>query len=50
MLGLRSFASDAITIRVVELMRRIRKGRFDVRALTAHGQNPSEIWAAVLAA
>ena len=36
--------------RGVELMHRIRKGQFDVHALTTQGQTPSEIWAAVLAA
>jgi len=50
MLGLKSFASAATTIRGVELMHRIRKGQFDVGALTTQGQTPSEIWAAVLAA
>jgi transposase-like protein len=50
MLGLKSFASAAITIRGVELMHRIRKGQFDLRALGTQGQTPSEIWAAVLAA
>ena len=50
MLGLKSFASAAITIRGVELMHRIRKGQFDLRAVTAQGQTTPEIWAAVLAA
>jgi transposase-like protein len=50
MLGLKSFASAAITIREMELMHRIRKGQFDLRALGTQGQTPSEIWAAVLAA
>ena len=50
MLGLKSCASAATTIRGVELMHRIRKGQFDVGALTTQGQTPSEIWAAVLAA
>jgi transposase-like protein len=50
MLGLKSFASAAVTIRGVELMHRIRKGQFDLRALGTQGQTPSEIWAAVLAA
>lgn len=50
MLGLKSFDSATITIRGVELMHRIRKGQFDLRALAAQGQTPSEIWAAVLAA
>ena len=49
MLGLKSFASAANTIRGVELMHRIRKGQFDLRTLTAQGKNPSKIWAAVLA-
>jgi len=50
MLGLKSFASAVTTIRAVELMHRIRKGQFDVRALGTQRQTPSEIWAAVLAA
>ncbi len=50
MLGLKSLASAAITIRGVELMHRIRKGQFDLRALATQGKTPSEIWAAVLAA
>jgi hypothetical protein len=44
MLGLKSFASAAITIRGVELMHRIRKGQFDLRALGTQGQTPSDIW------
>jgi len=50
MLGLKSFASATTTIRGIELMHRIRKGQFDLRALDTQGQTPSEIWAAVLAA
>jgi hypothetical protein len=50
MLGLESFACAATTIRDIELMHRIRKGRFDLRALAAQGQTTPEIWAAVLAA
>lgn len=50
MLGLKSFASAATTIRGVELIHRIRKGQFDLRDLATQGQTPSEIWAAVLAA
>jgi len=50
MLGLKSFASAAITIRGVELMHRIRKGQFDLCAVTTQGQTTPEIWAAVLAA
>jgi len=50
MLGLKSFASAATTIRGVELMHRIRKGQFDLRALATQGQTPSEVWAAVLVA
>lgn len=49
MLGPKSFATDAITIRGVELMHRIRKGQFDLRTLTTNGRSPSEIWATVLA-
>ena len=50
MLGLKSFACAAITIRGVELKYRIRKGQFDLRALAAQGQTTPEISPAVLAA
>lgn len=50
MLGMKSFASAAITIHGVEIMHRVRKGQFDLRALATQGQTPSKIWAAVLAA
>ena len=50
MLGMKSFAYAATTIRGVELMHRIRKAQFDLRALVTQGQTPSKIWAAVLAA
>jgi len=50
MLGLKSFASAATTIRGVELMHRIRKDQFNLRALATQGQTPSEIWEAVPAA
>lgn len=50
MLGLKSFASAATTIRGVELMHRIRKGQFDLHSLATKGQTPPKIWAAVLAA
>lgn len=43
MLGLKSFATAAITIRGIELMDRIRKGQFDLRILIPQGQSPSEI-------
>jgi transposase-like protein len=49
MLGLKSFASAATTIRGVKLMHRIRKGQFDLRALATQGQSTPEISAAVLA-
>jgi len=50
MLGLKSFTSAATTIRGIELMHRIRKGQFDLRALGTQGQTTPEMWAAVLAA
>jgi transposase-like protein len=50
MLGLKSFASAAITIRGVELIHLIRKGQFDLCALATQGQATSEIWVAVLSA
>jgi transposase-like protein len=37
-LGLKSFASAAIAIRGVELMHRIRKGQFHLRALGTRGK------------
>jgi transposase-like protein len=49
MLGLKSFACAAITIRGVELIHRIRKEQFDLHFLASR-QTPSEISAAVLAA
>lgn len=50
MLGLKSFASAVTTIQGAELMHRIRKGQFDLRALATQGQTTPDIWAAVLAA
>jgi transposase-like protein len=50
MLGLKSFVTAAITICGGELMRRIRKGQFDLRAPATQAKNASEIWTAVLAA
>lgn len=50
MLGMKSFACAATTIRGIELMHRIRKGQFDLRNLATQGQTTPEIWAAVLAA
>jgi transposase-like protein len=47
MLGLKSFASAAITIRGVELMHRILKDQFGLRDLATQGQTPSEIRASV---
>lgn len=38
MLGLKSFTCAATTIRGVELMHRIRKGQFDLRALAPQRQ------------
>jgi transposase-like protein len=49
MLGLKSFASAATTVRGIELMHRIRKGQFDLRDLATQGQTTPQIWAAVLA-
>jgi len=42
--GLKSFTSAANTIRGTELMDRIRKGQFDLCAVTAQGLTPSEVW------
>jgi transposase-like protein len=49
MLGLKSFASAATTIRGIELMHRIRKGQFHLHDLATQGKTTSEVWAAVLA-
>ncbi|WP_020653145.1 IS6 family transposase [Massilia niastensis] len=48
MLGLKSLASATTTIRGVELMRRMRKGQFNLGTLATQRQTTPEIWAAVL--
>lgn len=50
MLGLKIFATAAITIRGIELMLHIHKEQFDLRTLATQGPNSSENWAGVLIA
>jgi len=50
MLGLKSFSSTAATIRCIELMCRIRKGQFDVRALITRAKSVRNLGSYVLAA
>ena len=50
MLGCKRFRSASITIAGIELMHRIRKGRFALSKLRTTGKTAPEIWTAVLAA
>jgi transposase-like protein len=50
MLGFRQFENAAITIGGVELLHRIRKGKFALGRLRMSGKATPEIWNAVLAA
>jgi transposase-like protein len=50
MLGFKWFRTAAITIAGVELLRRIHKGQFDLRALRLKDRTASEVWNAALAA
>lgn len=50
MLGLKGFATAALSLRGVELMHGIRRGQFDLPALIPQGLNPCEICAPVLTA
>jgi transposase-like protein len=50
MLGLKDFDCAATTIAGIELLRRIRKGQFDLGCLHIKSQNTPAIWNAVLAA
>ena len=49
MLGFKWFRTAAITIAGVELLRRIHKGQFDLRALSLKDRTASAVWNAVLA-
>jgi transposase-like protein len=50
MLGFKWFRTAAITIAGVELLRRIHKGQFDLRALHLKDRTASVVWNAALAA
>ena len=50
MLGFKRFETAAITIAGIELLRRIRKGQFNLRRLRRNGRGAPAIWNAVLAA
>jgi transposase-like protein len=50
MLGFKWFRTAAITIAGVELLRRIHKGQFDLRALRLKDRTASAVWNAALAA
>jgi hypothetical protein len=49
MLGFKWFRTAAITIAGVELLRRIHKGQFDLRALRLKDRTASAVWNAALA-
>jgi transposase-like protein len=50
MLGFQWFRTAAITIAGIELLRRIRKGQFDLRALRLKDRSTPAVWSAVLTA
>ncbi len=50
MLGLKRFRRATIAIAGIELMHRIRKGRFELARLRVDGKTAPEIWNAVLSA
>ena len=50
MLGFKRFRTAAVTIAGIELLRRIRKGQFNLRRLRLNGRSASAIWNAVLSA
>jgi transposase-like protein len=47
MLGLKGFATAAITIAGIELMHRIRKGQFGLGGLGVQGRLGPAVWKAV---
>ena len=49
MLGFQWFRTAAITIAGVELLRRIHKGQFNLRALRLRDRSTPSLWNAVLA-
>jgi hypothetical protein len=50
MLGFKGFRHAAIAIASIELMHRIRTGRFGLRRLSVQRRTASAVWHAVLAA
>lgn len=50
MLGFKRFKTAAITIAGIELLRRIRKGQFNLGRLRLRGRRAPAVWDAVLAA
>jgi transposase-like protein len=48
MLGFKQFRNAAITIAVIEMMHRIRKGQFAIGRLGAQGRVAPGVWNAVL--
>jgi transposase-like protein len=50
MVGFKGFRTAAITIGGVELLRRIHKGKFDLRGLRLKERSKSTFWTAGLAA
>lgn len=50
MLGFKALRNAAITIIGIELLHRIRKGRFGLARLGVQGQPAPEVWNAVLGA
>jgi IS6 family transposase len=50
MLGFKRFETAALTIPGIELLRRIHKGRFNLRRLRLKGRSPPAIWNAALTA
>jgi transposase-like protein len=47
MLGFKRFRTAAVTIAGIELLRRIRKGQFNLRGLRLNGRGAPAIWNAV---
>ena len=50
MLGFKRFRTAAVTTAGIELLRRIRKGQFNLRRLRLNGRSAPAIWNVVLAA
>jgi transposase-like protein len=50
MLGFKRFGTAAITIAGIELLRRIRKGQFNLGRLRLKARSTPAVWNAVLAA